>query len=110
MNTNFPVEVRNDTNWAVGVTGESVPRRGVSDWILGNMVQRWEYRAYSPPYKDKNLSDEPDPEDTYTNIHTFSDTFTEILFPYSNPRIIKNLLMKFTVQFVQDVDSLKLSG
>ncbi|XP_033465787.1 zinc-binding protein A33-like [Epinephelus lanceolatus] len=97
------VEVRNNTNWAVGVTAESVPRKGE---ILTGYWKIWfcdgKYRAYSPPVTNKVLSVQrplqsitvcldwrkgklsfSDP-DTNTHIYTFKHTFTGRLFPFIN--------------------------
>ncbi|XP_044040002.1 nuclear factor 7, ovary-like [Siniperca chuatsi] len=100
----WDVEVgNNNANWAVGVIGESVPRKVE---IPAGYWEIWfrdgKYRAFSPPATDKVLSVKKplqrirvcldcyrrkvtfiDP-DTNANLHTFSHTFTERLFPFIN--------------------------
>ncbi|XP_078020641.1 E3 ubiquitin-protein ligase TRIM39-like [Epinephelus lanceolatus] len=99
----WDVEVRDDTNWAVGVTAESVPRKGE---ILTGYWEIWfcdgKYRAYSPPVIDTILSMKRPLQrirvcldwrrgklsfsnpDTNTHIYTFTHTFTGRLFPFIN--------------------------
>ncbi|XP_036969211.1 zinc-binding protein A33-like [Acanthopagrus latus] len=107
------IEVTNDADWAVGVVAESIVRKGeilTGDWEI--WFKNGEYRAYSPPHTDKVLPVKnqirrirvrldwnrgklsfSDP-DTITDIYTFSQTFSERLFPFINtldtkpPRII----------------------
>ncbi|XP_045897789.1 nuclear factor 7, ovary-like [Micropterus dolomieu] len=97
----WDVEVSNNGNWAVGVIAESVPRKGeIQSGYWEIWSQDGEYRAFSPSDTDKAVSVKKplqrirvsldinggemsfsDP-DTKTNLHTFSHTFTEKLFPY----------------------------
>ncbi|KAG8006315.1 Zinc-binding protein A33 [Nibea albiflora] len=99
----WDVEVKNQTDWSVGVTKESVPRKGE---ILGGYLGIWfcngEYKAYSPSLTDKILRVKNPLQrirvhldwnrgklsftdlDTNTNLYTFSHTFTEMLYPYIN--------------------------
>uniref|UniRef100_A0A671UKZ6 Uncharacterized protein n=1 Tax=Sparus aurata TaxID=8175 RepID=A0A671UKZ6_SPAAU len=97
----WDVEVGDSTHWSVGVAAESVKRKenmqsGV--WIVG--FSDGEYKAFSPEAQPVVLSMETklqkirvnlnldkgelsfsDP-DTKAQIHTFTHTFNEKLFPY----------------------------
>ncbi|XP_073331537.1 E3 ubiquitin-protein ligase TRIM39-like [Pagrus major] len=99
----WDVEVTTDANWAVGVAAESIERKGE---LLTGYWEIWfdngKYRAYSPPHTYQVLSVKNPIRrirvhldwnrgklsfsdlDTNTHIHTFSQTFSERLFPYIN--------------------------
>ncbi|KAM9335627.1 zinc-binding protein A33-like [Symphorus nematophorus] len=116
----WDVEVRSDTDWAVGVVEESVQRKAqVLTGCWGVWFNEQKYKAYSPPTADKVLSMKKPPKrirvhldwnrgklsfsdlDTNTNINTFSHTFTERLFPYFNTlntKPLRILPVKVTVQ------------
>ncbi|XP_030287861.1 zinc-binding protein A33-like [Sparus aurata] len=107
----WDVEVRTDANWAVGVAAESIERKGD---ILTGYWEIWfenfeKYKAYSPPHTEKVLSVKnpirrirvhldwnrgkllfSDP-DTNTDIYTFSQSFSERLFPFINALSTKPL-------------------
>ncbi|XP_070711066.1 zinc-binding protein A33-like [Pempheris klunzingeri] len=99
----WEVEVRNDSNWAVGVMEESVPRKGD---IVSGYWEIWfckgEYIAFSPPATERVLPVKrplqrirvhldwnrgklsfSDPI-TGTDLFTFSQTFTKRLYPFIN--------------------------
>ncbi|XP_038588232.1 nuclear factor 7, ovary-like [Micropterus salmoides] len=97
----WDVEVTDNVDWAVGVIAESVPRKAVIQTGYWNIWFRdGKYRAYSPAVGDKVLSVKKplqrirvsldckrkkitfSDSDTKTNLHTFSHTFTEKLFPF----------------------------
>ncbi|XP_053171635.1 zinc-binding protein A33-like [Scomber japonicus] len=99
----WDVEVGDSKSWILGVSSESVQKKGIIQsglWTIWFDIDK--YSAYSPsspftdlPVKKKlqrirvnldwnrgNLS-LSDP-DTNTHIHTFTHTFTDTLFPYIN--------------------------
>ncbi|XP_037609478.1 zinc-binding protein A33-like [Sebastes umbrosus] len=94
-------EVRNDDPWALGVIKESVQRKGkmvTGFWDI--CLHEGKYIAASPPLSETVLSVKKKLQrirvhlnwnkgklsfydlDTNTQIHTFTHTFTERLFPY----------------------------
>uniref|UniRef100_A0A668U335 Tripartite motif containing 35-12 n=1 Tax=Oreochromis aureus TaxID=47969 RepID=A0A668U335_OREAU len=96
----WDVEVGESTGWILGVSEESVERKGDIDsglWII--WFYRGEYSASSPS-AETDLSVEKKPRrirvnldcnrgqlsfsdpDTNTHIHTFTHTFTHRMFPY----------------------------
>ncbi|XP_018541908.1 E3 ubiquitin-protein ligase TRIM39-like [Lates calcarifer] len=97
----WDVEVVENTNWSLGVSAESVHRKGdirSGLWRIG--FYEGKYSAWSPPAPVIDLQQKKkfqrirvnlnwnrgklsfsDP-DTNTHIYTFTHTFTEKLFPY----------------------------
>ncbi|XP_068578314.1 nuclear factor 7, ovary-like [Cebidichthys violaceus] len=112
-------DVINDTFWALGVTNESVQRKGiVSTGYWEICLLNGEYVAASPPLPDKVLSVKKKLQrirvhldfdkgklsfsdlDTNTHIHTFTHRFTDKLFPHianMNELPLKILPMKVSV-------------
>uniref|UniRef100_A0A3Q3KHE5 Uncharacterized protein n=1 Tax=Monopterus albus TaxID=43700 RepID=A0A3Q3KHE5_MONAL len=114
----WDVDVNRNENWAVGVIGESVPRQAE---ILSGYWEIWfidgKYKAYSPPRTDRYLSvGQPIQRirvhldwdrgklsfldlDTNKNLYTFSQKFTERLFPFLNTlNTLKILPVRVTAQ------------
>ncbi|XP_037610389.1 nuclear factor 7, ovary-like [Sebastes umbrosus] len=100
-NHSWDFEVRNDDPWALGVIKESVRRKGkmvTGFWDI--CLHEGKYIAASPPLSETVLSVKKKLQrirvhlnwnkgklsfydlDTNTQIHTFTHTFTERLFPY----------------------------
>ncbi|XP_037610158.1 nuclear factor 7, ovary-like [Sebastes umbrosus] len=100
-NHSWDFEVRNDDPWALGVIKESVQRKGkmvTGFWDI--CLHEGKYIAASPPLSETVLSVKKKLQrirvhlnwnkgklsfydlDTNTQIHTFTHTFTERLFPY----------------------------
>ncbi|XP_034083773.1 nuclear factor 7, brain-like [Gymnodraco acuticeps] len=98
----WDIQVTDSTHWLLGVSAESVPRKGIIRsglWMIG--FYKGKYYAWSPSEPDTPLSLKDlqrvrvnldwnrgalsfsDP-DTNTLIHTFTHNFTERMFPYIN--------------------------
>ncbi|KAM9424253.1 zinc-binding protein A33-like [Pholidichthys leucotaenia] len=113
------VEVRNDANWAVGVIGESVQKK---EEVKFEYWELWfrdsKLTAYAPSVADKVMSLKKllkrirvtldysrgklsfSDLDTNTHIYTYSQTFTEKVFPFiniTNPMHINILPAKMSV-------------
>ncbi|XP_033939518.1 E3 ubiquitin-protein ligase TRIM39-like [Pseudochaenichthys georgianus] len=97
----WDVQVTDSTFWSLGVSAESVPRKGLMEsglWGIG--FNGGEYSAESPPDPPTPLRLKKELQrvrvsldwnggklsfsdpDTNTHIHTFKHTFTEKMFPY----------------------------
>uniref|UniRef100_A0A8C9XNU5 B30.2/SPRY domain-containing protein n=1 Tax=Sander lucioperca TaxID=283035 RepID=A0A8C9XNU5_SANLU len=105
------VEVGDITGWTLGVLAESVQRKGpIRSGLWTIWFCKGKYRAVSPSHQPTDLVVQKklhrvrvtldwnrgklafsDP-DTDTHIHTFTDTFSERLFPYFKTR--NNLPLK----------------
>ncbi|XP_033939446.1 nuclear factor 7, brain-like [Pseudochaenichthys georgianus] len=97
----WDVQVTDSTFWSLGVLAESVPRKGLMEsGLWGICFSKGEYLAGSPPDPPTPLSLKKELQrvkvdldwngeklsfsdpDTNTDIHTFTHTFTEKMFPY----------------------------
>ena len=117
----WDVQVTDSTQWVLGVSAESVQRKGrIRSGLWRISVYGGEYSAWSPsgPETRLRLKKElqrvrvhldwnrgklsfSDP-DTNTHIHTFTHTFTERVFPYFNTEgEVKILPLKVCVTVVQ---------
>uniref|UniRef100_A0A8C4T4H8 B30.2/SPRY domain-containing protein n=1 Tax=Erpetoichthys calabaricus TaxID=27687 RepID=A0A8C4T4H8_ERPCA len=84
----WEVEVGEKTLWELGVVRESVNRKEWNDRIPCNgfwIVCLWYgYKALTDPHT--NLTLRMKPWTLKSHLYTFTDTFTETIYPYFNPR------------------------
>ncbi|XP_033981629.1 E3 ubiquitin-protein ligase TRIM39-like [Trematomus bernacchii] len=97
----WDVQVTDSTSWVLGVSVESVQRKGsITSGLWRIDFFNGKYSARSPPAPETPLSLKKKPQrvrvnldwnrgklsfsdpDTNTHIHTFTHTFTEKMFPY----------------------------
>ncbi|KAM6947989.1 nuclear factor 7, ovary-like [Lycodopsis pacificus] len=117
----WDVQVGDSTDWFVGVSAESLKRKGIIKSGLWRILfHESKYSAWSPsaPFTDLKVQNKfqrirvnldwnrgtllfSDP-DTNTHIHTFTHTFTERMFPYIDTSDESNILpMKVCVTVEQ---------
>ncbi|KAI4789782.1 hypothetical protein KUCAC02_035035 [Chaenocephalus aceratus] len=113
----WDVQVRDSTEWEVGVLAESVQRHGdIQSGLWTISCELGKYVARSPPHRNTRLRLKmelqrvrvdldwnrgklsfSDP-DTNTHIHTFTHTFTEKMFPYfTTDEVVQILPLKVCV-------------
>ncbi|XP_041634978.1 nuclear factor 7, ovary-like [Cheilinus undulatus] len=110
-------EVGDSGNWFLGVAAESVQRKGfIQSGLWSVRFGDGDYKTFSPPHPDTVLSVKKPVKrirvtldysggkvslydlDTKTHIHTFTQTFTERVFPYvSSTHKVKILPEKISV-------------